>query len=59
MRVIVFDEYSSLPDKKILNVLASSTGEDRMPLNSTEDDTPERDLVFFDRLMSRTLNQLL
>jgi len=59
MRVIVFDEYSSLPDKKILNVLASSTGEDRMPLNSTEDDTPERDLVFFDRLMSRTLTQLL
>jgi hypothetical protein len=59
MRVIVFDEYSNLPDKKILNVLASSTGEDRMPLNSTEDDTPERDLVFFDRLMSRTLTQLL
>jgi len=59
MRVIVFDEYSSLPDKKILNVLASSTGEDRMPLNTTEDDTPERDLVFFDRLMSRTLTQLL
>jgi hypothetical protein len=59
MRVIVFDEYSSLPDKKILNVLASSTGEDRMPLNTTEDDTPERDLVFFDRLISRTLTQLL
>ncbi|MBU6225372.1 MAG: hypothetical protein KGP13_11130 [Burkholderiales bacterium] len=58
MRVIVFDEYSSLPDKKILNVLASSTGEDRMPLNTSEDDTPERDLVFFDRLMSRTLTQL-
>jgi hypothetical protein len=58
MRVIVFDEYSSLPDKKILNVLAASTGEDRMPLNTTEDDTPERDLVFFDRLMSRTLTQL-
>lgn len=59
MRLVVFDEYSNLPDKKILNLLASSTGEDRMPLNSTEDDTPERDLVFFDRLMSRTLTQLL
>jgi len=59
MRLVVLDEYSNLPDKKILNLLASSTGEDRMPLNSTEDDTPERDLVFFDRLMSRTLTQLL
>lgn len=59
VRFIVFDEFSNLPDKKILNVLASTTGEDRTPLNSNEDDTPERDLIFFDRLISRTLNNLL
>jgi hypothetical protein len=59
IRLIVIDEFSSLPDKKLLNVLAMSTGEDRIPLQSTEDDTPERDLVFFDRLISRTLTNLL
>jgi len=59
IRLIVFDEFSNLPDKKLLNVLAMSSGEDRIPLQSTEDDTPERDLVFFDRLISRTLTNLL
>lgn len=59
VRMIVYDEYSNLPDKKILNVLASSSGEDRIPLNSTEDDTPERDLVFYDRLLSQTFANLL
>ncbi len=59
IRLMVFDEYSSLPDKRLLNVLAMSTGEDRIPLQSKEDDTPERDLVFFDRLLSRTLSNLL
>ena len=59
IRLIVIDEYSNLPDKKLLNVLAMSTSEDRIPLQSTEDDTPERDLVFFDRLISRTLSNLL
>ncbi len=59
IRLIVFDEFSNLPEKKLLNVLAMSTGEDRIPLQSTEDDTPERDLVFFDRLISRTLTNLL
>ena len=59
IRLIVFDEFSNLPDKKLLNVLAMSTGEDRIPLQSTEDDTPERDLVFFDRLITRTLTNLL
>lgn len=59
IRFLVFDEYASGSDKKFLNVLAASTHEDRTPLNSTEDDTPERDLVFFDRLLSRTLANLL
>lgn len=59
IRFLVFDEYSNEKDKKILNVLASTTHEDRTPLNSTEDDTPERDLVFFDRLLSQTLVNLL
>ena len=59
IRLIVFDMFSSLPENKLLNVLAMSTGEDRIPLQSTEDDTPERDLVFFDRLITRTLTNLL
>lgn len=59
IRLVVFDEFSDLPDKKILNVLAMSTGEDRIPLQSIEDDTPERDVVFFDRLITRTLSNLL
>ena len=59
VRLLVFDEFSDLPEKKLLNVLAMSIGEDRVPLQSTEDDTPERDMVFFDRLITRTLSNLL
>jgi hypothetical protein len=59
LRLIVIDEYANGNDKRILNVLAANTFEDRTPLNSTEDDTPERDLVFFDRLLSRTMANLL
>jgi|GEM_PF-2095108 len=59
LRLIVYDEFSSLPDKRLLNVLAGSTGEDRLPLDPREDDTAERDLVMFDRLISRTLSNLL
>lgn len=54
IRLIVIDYQETF-----INVLASSTGEDRMPLNTTEDDTPERDIVFFDRLIDQTLNNLL
>lgn len=59
IRLFAIDEYANEKDKRFLNVLAASTHEDRTPLNSTEDDTPERDLVFFDRLLSRTLTNLL
>ncbi len=59
LRLRVFDEFSNLPDKLLLNVVAQTTGEDRMPLDAREDDTPERDLVMFDRLISRTLSNLL
>lgn len=59
IRFLAFDEYANEKDKRFLNVLAASTHEDRTPLNSTEDDTPERDLVFFDRLLTRTLGNLL
>ena len=59
IRLIIFDMFSSLPENKLLNVLAMSTSEDRIPLQSTEDDTPERDLVFYDRLITRTLTNLL
>ena len=59
IRFLVFDEYANEKDKRFLNVLAATTHEDRTPLNSTEDDTPERDLVFFDRLLTRTLGNLL
>ena len=54
IRLIVMDYQETF-----INVLASSTGEDRMPLNTTEDDTPDRDIVFFDRLIDQTLNNLL
>jgi len=54
IRLIVIDYQETF-----INVLASSTGEDRMPLNTTEDDTPDRDIVFFDRLIDQTLNNLL
>jgi hypothetical protein len=59
IRFLAFDEYANEKDKRFLNVLAATTHEDRTPLNSTEDDTPERDLVFFDRLLTRTLGNLL
>jgi hypothetical protein len=59
VRFLVFDEYSDLKDKKLLNVVAGSVMEDRIPLNSTEDDSPERDLIFYDRLLSSTLSNLL
>jgi hypothetical protein len=59
IRFLAFDEYANEKDKRFLNVIAASTHEDRTPLNSTEDDTPERDLVFFDRLLTRTLGNLL
>ncbi len=59
LRLMVYDEFSSLPDKRLLNVLAEGAGEDRLPLDPREDDTPERDLVMFDRLISRTLSNLL
>lgn len=59
VRLIVVDEFSDVPDKRLLNVLAMSNSEDRIPLQSTEDDTPERDMVFFDRLITRTLSFLL
>ena len=59
LRFLAIDEFANEKDKRFLNVLAASTHEDRTPLNSAEDDTPERDLVFFDRLLSRTLVNLL
>lgn len=59
LRLLVIDEFGGGRDKPLLNVLAASTGEDRIPLGSTEDDTPDRDLVFFDRLITRTLGNLL
>lgn len=33
--------------------------DDKIPFDSNADDTPERDLVFFDRLVTRTLSLLL
>ncbi len=38
---------------------AANHDDDRIPHGSTEDDTPERDVVFFDRLLTRTLTFLL
>ena len=59
IRFSAIDEYANGKDKRFLDVVADSTHEDRTALNSAEDDTPERDLMFFDRLLSRALGNLL
>jgi len=59
IRFSAFDEYANGKDKRFLDVVADATHEDRTALNSSEDDTPERDLMFFDRLLSRALVNLL
>ena len=48
------------PSKPVLQTFAAADPhDDKIPYNSKSDDTPERDLVFFDRLVTRTLTQLL
>ena len=58
-RTLVIRLLASNMDERFLNVVAASTEEDRIPLYSTEDDTPDRDLVFFERLLSKTFGNLL
>ena len=56
----VLDAFSPTPEKPILQAFAAADyDDDKIPYGSTEDDTPERDLVFFDRLITRTLSFLL
>lgn len=56
----VLDAYADNKDKPIFQTIAvSAPDDDKMPLGSTEDDTPERDMVFFERLLTRTLSHLL
>jgi hypothetical protein len=56
----VLDAFSPNPEKPILQTIAAADyDEDKIPYGSTVDDTPERDLVFFDRLITRTLTFLL
>jgi len=45
--------------EKILQTFAISEGEDKIPYGATEDDTPDRDVIFFERLMSSILTNLL
>lgn len=46
--------------KPVLQTFAAADPhDDKIPYDSKSDDTPERDLVFFDRLVTRTLTQLL
>lgn len=58
VRLQVFDMFSSLPENRLMNILADSTSEDKIPLDSVEDDTPERDLVFIDREITKILANL-
>ena len=54
----VFNAYDL--SKPVLQTFAAvDPHEDKIPYDSKNDDTPERDLVFFDRLVTRTLSQLL
>lgn len=46
--------------KPVLQTFAAvDPHDDKIPFDSKTDDTPERDLVFFDRLVTRTLSLLL
>lgn len=48
------------PSKPLLQTFAAvDPHDDKIPFESKTDDTPERDLVFFDRLVTRTLSLLL
>ena len=54
----VFNAYDL--SKPLLQTFAAvDPHDDKIPFDSKADDTPERDLVFFDRLVTRTLSTLL
>lgn len=55
----VIDEFATTEDKVFFKTFAALEHDDKMPLGSTEDDTPERDVLFFERLFSKILNNLL
>lgn len=56
----VLDEYAQPRERPIFQTIAvSAPDDDKMPFGSTEDDTAERDMVFYDRLLTRTLAILL
>jgi hypothetical protein len=54
----VFMDDNNEPEK-ILQTFAISEGEDKIPYGTIEDDTPDRDLIFFERLLSSILSNLL
>lgn len=55
----VIDEFATTEDKVFFKTFAALEHDDKMPLGSTEDDTPERDVLFFERLFSKILSILL
>lgn len=56
----VRDGFSPSDAKPLFQTFAAAGhDEDKIPHGSTEDDTPDRDVVFFDRLLTRTLSFLL
>ena len=56
----VFDAFDPPGSKPFLQAFAAADpGDDKIPFGSTEDDTPDRDFVFFDRQLTRTLSFLL
>lgn len=54
----VFMDDNNEPEK-VLQTFAISEGEDKIPYGTLEDDTPDRDVIFFERLLSSILGNLL
>lgn len=55
----IIDEFATTEDKVFFKTFAALEHDDKMPLGSTEDDTPERDILFFERLFTKILSSLL
>jgi hypothetical protein len=54
----IFMDDNNEPEK-ILQTFAMSESEDKIPYGTKEDDTPDRDVIFFERLLSSILTNLL
>ena len=57
-RKLVLNVQAFFDDVNILKTFTIVEDEDAIPYGSTEDDTPDRDLIFFERLLNSTLSNL-